>query len=556
MKKFYGIIWLLLFSLLLSACNGGKGEEQTTEEVDTSREIVLTENGKAALQIIVPDRASDKITDAAEKLKKKLKEVTGVLFQTKTDYSRNNEILASEREIIIGSCKRQDSVDVLKGMKYRDYALVATDSNLLLAGYEDMKIVSAVNAMIDRLTAENVTTVNGKAILKWEKDEFYSSDNYKLESITLGGVAISEYRIVFPSGGNAALYEEYALELQKSIGKACGSALQVVPDTYEASTYEILIGEVNRPETKDYYTSSEAANALEYGLKLAGSKLLVVGGGYFSVGYGVDLLTSAISDLKAPTLDPIPQTKKFLVENPPAASAGYRIMSYNILADLEGWAPAHIHSSAEIRGEFLAGLVNAYQPDVFALQEVTSGWGAVFAGLFDEQYEFVQLKLTGGKTNGCPLMYNKAKLELIASGYEPLWTGDTAHLYKTVTWAVFENKTTHERFIAMGTHWATNDQPEQQLREAERMANLGLRLQTEYNAPVFAMGDFNSAPSSQAYGIFANASGLSNATATVGVDHIFCTPSVSVLAKGTEQSSCFRFSSDYHYPIWIDVKLK
>ena len=45
-------------------------------------------------------------------------------------------------------------------------------------------------------------------------------------------------------------------------------------------------------------------------------------------------------------------------------------------------------------------------------------------------------------------------------------------------------------------------------------------------------------------------------SATVGVDHIFCTPSVSVLAKGTEQSSCFRFSSDYHYPIWIDVKLK
>jgi chromosome partitioning protein len=109
------------------------------------------------------------------------------------------------------------------------------------------------------------------------------------------------------------------------------------------------------------------------------------------------------------------------------------------------------------------------------------------------------------------------------------------------------------------TMWYKDEQimsAEQQLREAEGMANLGLRLQTEYNAPVFAMGDFNSAPSSQSYGIFANASGLSNATATVGVDHIFCTPSVSVLAKGTEQSSCFRFSSDYHYPIWIDVKLK
>lgn len=563
MKKFNIVVWLLLLSFILSACDGisvtdrsgDTNDTLTTEEENTSREIVLTSDGKAAFNIVIPEVCSEKISSAADALKKKLKEVTGAFFAVRDDYTRDDQVVDSEGEIIIGDCKRTDAKNALATLKFRDYALSANDNNIMLSGYEDSKISAAVYELIDILSEENLTVTNGKTVLKWAGNYVKSTFTYKFENMTLNGVHISEYQIVYPAGDESDLYEAYAQDIQKSIGRSCGSVLPIVSDATEAKTYEILIGKTNRAESAAFYSGAVATKSLEYGLRIQGEKILIAGGGYFSVGFAVDLFESEITGLKEPLLDGLDQSKKSMIKDLPARSGTYRIMSYNILADYEGWGASHVPVSSELRQEFVSGLIREYQPDVIALQEVTPTWCERLPSLIGDDYDFVYRKLTGGQANSCPLIYNKSKLTVVESGHINFWEGATAFLYQTVTWAVFEDKVTHERFAAFGTHWKTDDYLAKQLQEADDTANLIKSVQDEYNVPVFAMGDFNALPSSQAYNLFLSAGGLKNATASQAVDHIFCSKDLTVTAKGSENSGGFQFGSD-HYPVWIDVNLE
>lgn len=555
MKKIHTIVWLLLFSLLLCACGDGNAEDPTlTEEQGTAREIVLASNGKAAFSIVVSELCSEKVSSAAEALKKRLKEVTGVSFRIKDDYTRGDEAVESSGEIIVGNCRRADAQTILKSLKYRDYGLFANESNIMLVGYEDSKISAAVYAMIDLLSNERITSANGVTTLHWEGDSIKSSSVYQLETITFGGVDISEYQIVYPAD-ESDLYREYAFEVQRVIGRNCGTVLPVVSDNEAAGANEILIGNTKREECKAFYSGAAAPDELEYGVEIRNGKILIFGAGYYSVGYAVDFFESKVDSLKTPSLDQLSNVKKSMIPDLPARTGACRIMSYNILADLKGWGPEHIPVSSNIRKEFVAGLIKAYQPDVIALQEVTSTWGALLPELVNDQYGFIHLELSGKQKNACPLVYNQSKLTVIDSGYNALWEGDTAHIYQTVTWAVFENKETRERFAAIGTHWKTDATPEKQLAEADLTANLVKRIQTEYQVPVFAMGDFNATPNSQAYALFTESCGLKNGTGTMGVDHIFYSQGVKLTGKGSETGGAFQFGSD-HFPMWIDANLQ
>lgn len=562
MKKINAIILLLIFALLLSACDGLKtpsdGTEELTEEVDTSREIVLTTNGKAAFKIVIPQYSSEKIQSAAEKLKSKLKSVTGAFFSVTDDYTRDDNAIASSGEIIIGNCKRTEMQTALSSLKYRDYSLSATDSNILIAGYEESKVSEAVNEMIAFLDESHITVSDGKAVLKWDGNYTKVSTNYKFENMTLCGIDISEYQIVYPAGSASVskLYVEYALEIQKKIGQRCGAVLPIRSDSTEAQTFEILLGKTNRTECIDFYAGDSAPSELEYGIVVCNQKILLTGGGHFSIKSAAETFGNKISGAKEAALNNVARENTKMLDNLiPKITGDYRIMTYNILADYEGWGhDDSIPQSAEIRKEIVSGIIKEYRPDVVALQEVTDGWRTALPALIESDYDYVHISLDNGKANACPLIYNKNRLTVVESGCVKLLEGE-AHLYRTITWAVFENIETQERFGAFGTHWYTDDYLNEQLQEAENMANLINDIQEKYQVPVFAMGDFNAVPGSRAYNLFVSQTSLKNASALNGVDHVFCSNNVKVISKGGEHNHCSQYASD-HYPVWIDVNLK
>lgn len=127
-------------------------------------------------------------------------------------------------------------------------------------GNIDMKDVLLVRKHIAR-----IITIVGRPI----------TDNY-LSDITLDGVSLSSYTVVLPE--IATVYETYAAELLVDFVKdKSGITMPVAADCDGISSYEILIGETNRPESRAALTE---LGADEFILKKDGSKIVMLGASY------------------------------------------------------------------------------------------------------------------------------------------------------------------------------------------------------------------------------------------------------------------------------------
>ncbi len=560
MKRKILISWILILTMLLCSCNlRGGGEETGTDGADTevSRTVELVANGKALYKIVLPEQASGEISRAADTLKRKLKTLTGVVFSVTDDYTQGGIAKDSTGEIIIGDCKRTEMQTELSNLTYRDYSVTITDNNILIAGYEDSKVSDAIYAFIDALTEETVQKGDKTASLIWKGDIKNQYTSYKLDGISLSGVALTEYAIVYPSEGqnadSIAKYLESALELRDCIGKRCGYALQVVPDTTKEQTYEILIGKTNRAESIDHYDGANGTKQMEYGLAIRGNKVLLLCGGLYSLPSAVDAFTAKITSLTTSTLKPFSDSKATLAnQSIPQATGDYRFMTYNILYE-EYVQDQDLPKEVEVRKEPVSYLLMNYLPDVAALQESFDKWSQQLPKLISDEYAYVCPKRDDGAYNRSPLIYRKDRLKVVESGYEDLDQTVTAGR-RQITWAVFEDKATGTQFAVLGTHWDPTSE-DNKLEHAKATAALTKKIREERNIPVVVMADFNAIPGSVSYSTFKVQSGIEYVTGTGGVDHVFYTADFTAVAQGWEEGNCADQASD-HYPVWADLKLK
>lgn len=558
MKRNMLIAWILIFTMLLCACNGKEnGEESNTDGTgEVGREIELVADGKALYKIILPELADGEVSRAADKLKSKLKSLTGVIFSITDDYTQGGIVKDSQGEIIIGDCKRTEMQEELSNLSYRDYLVKVTDSNILIAGYETSKVSDAIYAFVGALTEETVKKVDGKVLLTWNEDIKKEHTSYKLDSISLGDVSLKEYTIVYPTEGQTAdetaKYLESALAIRDCIGKRCGYALKIVPDTAEEQKYEILLGKVNRSESLDLYEDENGPGQMEYGLAIRGDKVLLLCGGLYSLPSAVEIFSEKISSLSNTVLKPFSDTKETLANQPiPQATGDYRFMTYNIL--YEGYVTEQdLPKEVEVRKEIVSYLLLNYLPDVAALQESFDKWSQQLPKLISDEYAYVCPKREDGVYNRSPLIYRKDRLKVLESGYIDLDQTATAGR-RQVTWAIFEDLSTGTQFAVLGTHWDPTSE-DNKLAHAKATADFAKQIREEQNIPVVVMADFNSVPGSVSYATFVTQSGIENVTGTGGVDHIFYTDDFTAVAQGWESENEAKKGSD-HYPVWVDLKL-
>ena len=562
MKQKMILSWLLLLAtLLLCACNGsgaGKKETENTDEIGEApiQSITLALNGKATYKIVIPEMCDEKIIKAADALKERLNSVTSVFFSVTDDYIRNGEVAESNGEIIIGNCRRTEMQAALSTLTYRDYSISATENNVLIAGYDPSKVSDAVYEFIKLLENGNVQKENKQVTLSWSGTVKKEYTSYKMSGMTLAGVPLDRYSIVYPSNvkskDETSFYVQYANEVLDIIGRRSGSVLKIVSDASEPSEYEILLGKTNRPESLAFYASQETPGALEYGIARKDKKLLLYAGGLFSLDYAVQMLNGQISALETANMDTMSDARATRANKEiPTNTAEYRFMTYNILH--EGYAYGGVVTPyVEIRKEPISYLILEYAADVVALEECFYDWHYQLPELLGDQYAFVCANRKDGEVNRTPLVYRTDRLILVDSGYVDLEKTVTNNR-RVITWAVFENKTNGERFAVIATHWDPFSE-DAKLDSSKVMAELAMKFQTEQNLPVIAMGDFNSVPSNAAYLNFYATSGLTGVTQTTGVDHIFYASDFNLVAQGVERENCAGMTSD-HFPVWIDVNL-
>lgn len=239
--------------------------------------VSVIADGTTEYLIIRPMTPSDAIKSAAADLRNRLNDATGANVKIKDDWYKQGDTLPEQaREIVVGNCDRPAVGRIASELREFDFAIVYDNERIYIIGGGDEATLRAIDYFIDTyldVPAKSVTVKTGlNHIDRYE---------YPLGKISVGGVDVTEYRIVIPSNTAEAGYfytNAAAMNLADYILFNSGFALDIVEDSLPAAEYEILLGKTNRPE-------SVAAGAVplapdQFVLAATGSKIVMTGDSY------------------------------------------------------------------------------------------------------------------------------------------------------------------------------------------------------------------------------------------------------------------------------------
>ena len=261
-------------------------------------------------------------------------------FTVYADYDVNNdERSRSIAQVACGAYEdRATSATTIDGL---DYAFKATDDNACYLGQfspyankQLAKLKSYMGGYTNDKVVPDGLTVNGVSIEEYKivyaqspiykkygsatgKTLYEDLSNFKIEQYTStksdanddGTISASEY--TYTATGNTYVYgdvllgarydydEQSAKRLQAAIYAEYGVMLPVVEDEATAeSTYEILVGKTNRAKSQSYKVALLSPD--DYLFHIDDTKILVVGGAYGTTWHAIDKLEKLFADIDEP----------------------------------------------------------------------------------------------------------------------------------------------------------------------------------------------------------------------------------------------------------------
>ncbi len=256
-----------------------------------------------------------------------------------------------------------------------------------------------------------------------------------------------------------------------------------------------------------------------------------------------------------------------------SSDAYARIMSANLLVNYESWGGTDAHK----RAKMFIDIINEYEPDVIAVQEMSDQWYCCITKNRGN-YQLVYPVSSGAMFHMTGLIYNSETVNLIEHGRMEYTQGDNPRL-RRIVWGLFEDKGTKNRYIVTSTHLdlIREGQEKSQLEvmrvQADEQIKLSKELYKRYKCPVLSAGDFNAmdgggyndpffAPS--IYDKIAasltdtksiaksKTSGNSRNVNKPTFDHIFLKGNVTVTRYGILSDKVMEQMSD-HFPVFADI---
>ncbi len=243
MKKSIFLLSLLLAALMVfTACDGGESEITTEPEIVETEApdappVNITQSGATEYKLIRSDKTSQAVTDAFLRLRDAFSEKYGIKIEMSDDFVMPNKE-PHAYEIAVGSVDREESAKALEGAGYNDAVIAFIGNRLMITGHSDEAVIRAVDLFIEKYMTEGELTVSS-ALYVIEKAE------YKKAGLTIGGVPLSDYVIVYGSG-----YTNAAKEVATRLGKLTGAILPVQAEKEEPGAHEIAIGAASRFTSK------------------------------------------------------------------------------------------------------------------------------------------------------------------------------------------------------------------------------------------------------------------------------------------------------------------
>lgn len=568
--------------LMLLGCLGGcagstppdspdtSGDESSSEVSEPQPEpLKIIEDGVARFTVVYPDYPGSDVLDSARKLAEAIYDATGVEIPCK----KAKDVAEDAPSILIGETGRPDSDAVLGELKQTDYAIVQRGENIVIAAHTPELITRAVNYYCKNLIKRNATAE--PVTLLFEAYTFISTP--AISSFTIAGNELRDYRIVYAKDEDG--YKETASSLADDISARYGYLLEVIPDSKDAATEkEILIGPTDRPQSSSFADANPCA-PLEYAFGVVDGRLVFIGKPYSCLQavsrFGSRYLFAGDSSIALTEGEMLKDTSKTVETAPLAEGADIRVMTANILAEMESWGGT---TPVSRRAEIFAAVLDVYEPDVVGVQEVTDAWYRYLPQYVGEKYAFLHQKTPTGLTNYSSILYDKTKYDVLDSGVQYFSTEGASNI-RLVTWAVFSSKDGSLKFSLFNTHWCWDTEEHARI-QAEEEAALIKKVTEKYPYPYFCTADYNTKQETANYYHFLELTGavdakyvardagtLLNVSGGCGnlgsprgesgnsIDHIFMTAGYEVRAFATVTANQTYDLSD-HSPKYADVKLK
>ena len=412
----------------------GDGSEDSGSDADTYFEILVSELENYS--IIYPEGASDDIKKVANELATAISEKYGVVISSKNDSPTNymGESQIGEYEIILGDCRRDESQEFLSALKYGDRGYKVVGKKLVVAShdaYTTLALVSELSSIVRAQKKDNTV------IFSSDMNKIYLG-RYTYETMTVGGVDISEYRIVYPK--TSKFDKNLAQKLWRAIAEECGAVLTVVDDSAAAAEYEILIGETTR------ISKPQALSGAQIGagsVSVSDKRLILCGNGALGNAAAVESVIDGFKTDGGSGVYAIMGAEGLVFDKSSDSS-----MSFNLTAS----------GKNNERVKRVVETIVRYLPDTVGLQECSADWKNSLLSELGDYYEFVG---TGRDVNGTGLstgiLYAKDKLTLLDSGTRWMsYTPDVpsrlggADANYTYTWAKFKNSKS-QTFMVLNT---------------------------------------------------------------------------------------------------------
>ena len=434
--KFKAIVILMLLAAVTAftaiSCNE---PEDTPEEVHN---IKLSE--LASYKIIYPDgELRSSLSQLAAKLQTAIREKTGIKIAISDDYYvEGYSEPIGEYEILLGPTTRDESVQVMKDLKAKDYAVRLVDKKLVIASGSTEHIERVTDELIARLE-----TLEGDDAVFYDAstDDRRVTDDYEILDVLIDGVSISDYRIVYVTGDG---YKSVATELRDIICERTGYRLEMVPDIKKNrdGKREIVVGVAKRNAPAK--VASLESN--EFYVGESDGSLWLCGGDEYCTYQAVhdfcarlkpsadDALSLSISERVSPLID----------------DGTLVTMTFNVLV-----------SDPEPRMQAVLSMIKKHSPHSFGVQEANSKWINFLKEALKDDYLCVGVgrqKDRSGET--CNIFYRKDTFKLISSGTEWLTSTPTvagskvngSSLPRIYTYAILECKSNGQRFMHINTH--------------------------------------------------------------------------------------------------------
>lgn len=332
---------------------------------------------------------------------------------------------------------------------------------------------------------EGDATDNEETELQREPDTVYKQD-------------LKSYTLVIPSKISTNL-KAMAENLAETLDTSWKTEMKIVTDTAaEASEYEILLGETNRPETATF-KSKIGEGQCGYGV--VGRKIVILGSEEAYTEKAVNIFLNLVVLATRSTAVKYMDTNH---ENIVDVEDMISVMSFNL----------RVGHSGSMQGS-VSKLLKTYMPDLLGVQEADSEWmGALTGRMGKNGYAAVGIgRDSDGTGERTAIFYRKDKFELI--DHKTMWLTDTpdevskvegSESRRIVTVATFKRLSDGKEFAYANTHL---DNSTEAVREVQ-MRYLDQHIKSFTDIPFMVTGDFNCTRSSTTYKIATEEFGYEN----------------------------------------------